>query len=288
MMTGRLHIVSGKGGVGKTLVATALAKQFSEQGEKTLLIDLSDASAPAGVLGVAPTYVPRPVTDNLHVSRLDARESVKEYVKRKMSFSFAYRGLLENSAVQKFLDALPLFDELMALGKLYDHVTGAQSPYQRVVFDAPATGHAKLLLNVPSVAVDTLKAGPIYESAGKILSLLRDPDRCELIVAALPEETPVREALELIEDAQQRLGIRCDRVVLNRCIDSCFAPGERRRIEAMSAAPARWAALLNEAIADQQSEQTQRLESAHVIVQRVSECASREPGAVLEQLVAQL
>lgn len=287
-MNGRLHIVSGKGGVGKTLIASALAKQYAEGGEQTLLVDLSDANAPAGVLGVAPAYVPRPVAKNLSVARLDARESVKEYVKRKMSFSFAYRGLLENSAVQKFLDALPLFDELMALGKLYDHVTGAQSPYQRVVFDAPATGHAKLLLNVPSVAVDTLKAGPIYDSAGKILTLLRDPERCELIVAALPEETPVREALELIDDARERLGICCERVVLNRCIDSRFSGDERVDIEQMPESSLRWAALLNEAIADQQAEQSRRLEVAGCRVQRIGECQSRKPGEVLEQMVRQL
>lgn len=287
-MSGRLHIVSGKGGVGKTLIATALARQFAERGEKTLLVDLSDAGAPAGALGVAPAYVPQPVTESLHIARLDARESVKEYVKRKMSFSFAYRGLLENSAVQKFLDALPLFDELMALGKLYDHVTSAQSTYQRVVFDAPATGHAKLLLNVPAVAVDTLKAGPIYDSAGKILQLLRDPERCELIVAALPEETPVREALELVEDARERLGIRCERVILNRCIDSCFAADERKVIAAMPSSSKRWAALLNESIADQQAEQARRLAAASINITRVNECTSRQPGVVLEQLVRQL
>ncbi len=287
-MSARLSIVSGKGGVGKTLIATALAKQFAAAGEPTLLIDLSEARAPAGVLGVAPDYVPKRVASNLHIARLDARESVREYVKRKMAFSFAYRGLLENSAVQKFLDALPLFDELMALGKLYDHVTGSASPFTRVVFDAPATGHARLLLSVPSVAVDTLKAGPIFDSAGKILSLLRDPKRCELVVAALPEETPVREALELIDSARDELAIRCDRVIVNRCIEPLFDAGERRRIDALPESAIRSSALLNEAIADQQTDQLRRFESADIDVRRVSECESRSPDAVLEQLVREL
>lgn len=287
-MSRELLIVSGKGGVGKTLLAASLARRFAEAGHRTLLVDLSDADAPAGPFGVAHRYQPQRVAANLDVSRLDARDALNEYVRRKMTFSFAYRGLLANSAVQSFLDALPLFDELMALGKLYDYVTSAESPYERVVFDAPATGHCKLLLNVPSVAVDTLKAGPIFENAGKILSLLRDPTRCQLVVATLPEETPAREAIELIEFARSELFMRCERLVVNRCIDSLFSAEERAVIAALPSSSARQACELNEAIAGQQAEQRQRFEGLGVDLTMLPEVVSRRTADVLDMMRTQL
>lgn len=215
-----LLIVSGKGGVGKSLVASAMATRFARAGKKTILASL-DAD-PHPYYKVRPSHKPREIEDNLDFCYLDARQSLKEYVRRKMSFPLLYLPALENPGVVKFLDALPLFSELMSLGKLYDLV-GDESPYERVVFDAPATGHCRMLLNVPLVATNTLVAGPIYSSAMKIKGLLQDPVASALVIVTLAEETPAREAQELFEFATTQINLNCPSVLVNRCVENRFS-----------------------------------------------------------------
>ncbi len=220
-----LQIVSGKGGVGKSVVAAAIAEQHARAGKRTLLVSYEQLGSAHPVYEVMSGYEPRPVGACLDISTLDAHLALKEYVKRKMTFSFAYLPILENPAVVRLFDALPLFTELLSLGKLYD-LTDPQSRYERVVFDAPATGHCRILLRVPEVACKTLVAGPIYENAKKIQSMLTDSARTELIVVTLPEETPLREARELMTFASDEAGIACKSLMINRCRPVRFSEQE--------------------------------------------------------------
>lgn len=204
--------------MGKSLIAAALAGTYAQAGANTLLVNFDSMATVHPVYGIRPEYQAQSIGDNLSLSRVHATQALTEYVRRKMTLSLVYEGMLANPMVQKFLDALPLFDELMCLGKLYDLTTHADSPYDQVVFDAPATGHCKILLNVPEVAVKTLVAGPIYDNAQKIISMLQDPGQTELLIVTLAEETPVREALELREFARQQARVTCNRILVNRVL----------------------------------------------------------------------
>ncbi len=220
-----LQIVSGKGGVGKSVVAAAIAERHARSGKRTLLISYDQIGQEHPVYGVVTGYEPKRVGTSLDVSTIDAHLALKEYVKRKMAFSFAYLPILENPAVIRLFDALPLFTELLSLGKLYDLI-GDESPYEHIVFDAPATGHCRILLRVPEVACKTLIAGPIYENARKIRGMLEDPAQAELVVVTLPEETPLREARELVEFARDEAGVTCSALLINRCRQVRFSDRE--------------------------------------------------------------
>ncbi len=255
-MLGTLQIISGKGGVGKSIVAAALAEQHAQDGRRTLLVSYDQLGKVHPIYRRTTGYEPANVRPNLDISSLDAHLALIEYVKRKMTFSFAYLPILENPAVVRFLDALPLFNELLVLGKLYDLV-GKDSPYESVVFDAPATGHCKILLNMPAVALETLIAGPIYDNARKIHELLTNPERAELQVVTLPEETPMREARELIEFARNEGQIACTRLLVNRYREPRFTPAERRQLAAWGESAAAASALAPVLEFDAQIAQTQ-------------------------------
>lgn len=288
-MLGKLQIISGKGGVGKSVVAAALAEQHAQAGRRTLLVSQDQLGKAHPIYGGTAGYEPTGVRTNLDISSLDAHAALTEYVKRKMTFSFAYLPILENPAVVKFLDALPLFNELLVLGKLYDLVD-KHSPYESVVFDAPATGHCKILLNMPAVALDTLIAGPIYDNARKIHKLLTNPERVELLVVTLPEETPMREARELVEFAREKGAMACNQLIVNRYRAPRFSATERRQLAAWGESAAAASALVpviefDAQIADSHAAQADALDDLNLGTMRLPDLPPADPETLVTSLL---
>ncbi len=274
-MNRKLQIVSGKGGVGKSMVAAALAQKQAAQGYNTLLVSFGQVQFKHPVYNKELSYEPQCIKENLHLAQVDARLVLKEYIRRKMVLSFLYQPVFDNAAVIKLLDALPLFNELLSLGKLCDLV-GEKSPFERVVFDAPATGHVKILFNVPEVASKTLVAGPIYSNALKILDMLRNIQTTELVIVTLAEEAPTREAYELFLFAKETAQVACDRLIVNRFTPARFTDQELQNLEQwaradQAAAPFYDAARYETSIARSQATQLEWLCSKQLPVMTLPE-----------------
>ncbi len=217
-----LIIVSGKGGVGKSSVAAATARLLARS-ENTVLVTLDPHDAPHPVFDVPLRYEPIEVAPRLSVCRIEALAAVREYVRRKMPFAGLYDAFLRGRMFRDFAEAAPGFRELMCLGKLYDLVT--DSPFSRVVFDAPATGHLKTLLDVAKTTLAAVHVGPLNHNARKIQDLLLDPSRTRVLLVALPEEMALREAGELQEFCRQRR-MTVGPVVINQWVAQRFSSDE--------------------------------------------------------------
>ncbi len=217
-----LIIVSGKGGVGKSSVAAAIAA-LSARSENTVLVTLDVHDEPHPVFGVPLRYEPTEVAPRLSVCRIEALAAVREYVSRKVPFSGLYETFLRSRMFRDFAEAAPGFQELMCLGKLYDLVT--DSPFTRVVFDAPATGHLKMLMDVAKTTLAAVHVGPLNHNARKIQDLLLDPSRTRVLLTALPEEMALREAEELQDFCRQRR-MTVGPVVINQWVELRFSNDE--------------------------------------------------------------
>ncbi|MEZ5559386.1 MAG: ArsA family ATPase [Pseudomonadales bacterium] len=246
----RLLVVTGKGGVGKTALATAMARASAARGLDTVLITLDTREDRHPLLGVPLDYQPREIAPHCWVARVDAFAAITEYARRRMPLAGLYERFFQSRAFRDFAAAAPGFEELMCLGKLYDLVTSGD--FDRVVFDAPATGHLKQLFDVPAVTLRAVQVGPLNHNARRIQDLLLDPDRTRVLVTTLAEEMPVREALELLEYCQ-RTRIPLGGVLVNRRVYSHLSALEHQRLEDLSSAagaPARLAGVLAQASAD--------------------------------------
>ena len=221
MQTQRLRIVSGKGGVGKTTVAIALALAEVQAGARVLLVELNGRDRIAALLGVEPVgYNLREVFQNLWVVDVNARDATQEYILLTLRFETLYRALFENRLVTSFLRLLPALGELTMLGKIWYHAEQVQHGRPRfdvIVVDAPATGHARALFAAPQAVAASVPPGPMRKNAENLHAMLTDAAHTQLHVVTTPEDMPVTEALEICTAAQQ-LGITLGPAIVNQAL----------------------------------------------------------------------
>lgn len=229
----RLVIVTGKGGVGKTAVATGIAIASARSGLRTVLVTLDTGDTRHPLLDVPLEYQPYQAAPQLSVSRVDAFEAVREYVRRSMPFSALYEGIFAGAAFRNFASAAPGFEELMSLGKLYELCTSGQ--FDRVVFDAPATGHMKLLLDVPGATMRAVHVGPLNHNASKIQDLLLDASKTRVVIATLAEEMAIEEALEMERCCRADHRMAVGPIVVNRRVPDRFSVEEIAALQGLGA-----------------------------------------------------
>jgi anion-transporting ArsA/GET3 family ATPase len=232
----RLVVVSGKGGVGKSVVAAALALLSAERGKRTLIVEVDAPLEAARYLG-APHSGPRPtqVLPNLFAVNLDPRGVMDEYVRHTVRIGALVRRILKSPLYARFFATAPALKELMVLGKVMvlenEHEPWSRRPkWDLVVLDAPATGHGLSFLKVPLAASSAVPIGPIGANARRILALLRDPKRSALVVVAIPEEMAVAEAGSFHAMATREVGLDCAGVVLNAAHERRFTEAEEARV----------------------------------------------------------
>jgi len=235
----RLWIVSGKGGVGKSTISTALAVLFASRGERTLLCEVNASDRFANLVGggrVGPEIVA--LADQLWAVNLQPEASLREYALSILKFESIYKAVFENRLVSYFLRFIPSIQELVMLGKIIFHVEerleSAEPKYQRVVVDAPATGHAISFFSIPRVLINTVPPGRLSQEAERMRLLLENPQTTTAVLVSLPEEMPVNETIDLAAGLRERAHIQTDLVVLNGYVEERFTAGD---IEALAAAP---------------------------------------------------
>ncbi|MEE8409274.1 MAG: ArsA-related P-loop ATPase [Myxococcota bacterium] len=223
----RLRIVTGKGGVGKTVVATAIAIAQAKRGRRTLLAEVHGRDRVTALLGAEPVGAEiREVLENLYVVDMNKTAAIREYVLLTLRFEAVYKAVFENRTVQRFLRLVPSLGELVMLGKVWFHeqeVDGDRPRFDVIVLDAPATGHALALLRAPSVVLRMVPPGPLRDNTAVIQDLLTDHRRCVLHVVTTPEEMPVNEAVELEQGAADILNVRLGETVINQRLEPLSA-----------------------------------------------------------------
>ncbi len=237
----RLVIVTGKGGVGKSTIAAALALRASRQGLRTLVCELDAVERVAPMLGAPPAgHEIREALPGLSTVNVTPREAMREYGLMVLRFRPLYDAVFENRFARYFLRAIPSLAELVMLGKVLHEVRRQEDGrprWDRVVLDAPATGHAVQLLRVPSVLLDTLPPGPLRKDAQWMQAMLVDPATTALALVTLPEEMPVTEAIELDTTVRTVLHVPRGLLVVNAFPEARFSPQERGRLAELAHAP---------------------------------------------------
>lgn len=213
----RLLVVTGKGGVGKSTLAAVLGRVFVREGQRVLLLETDPRESLHQLLGCPPSGgLPIAGGPGLWTQNLQAKAVLESLVREKVKIGALVSRIVAHPVFQHFTAGAPGLREMAVLGYALQAVRGEAGPeVDRVILDAPATGHGVSLLNAPSLLADVLGGGQLGEMARDLARFLSGSD-CGLILGALAEELPVQEAVELLSAARERLGRRPEMIVLNR------------------------------------------------------------------------
>jgi len=236
LLSRRLVVLTGKGGVGKSVVGAALAVAARERGKRVLLVEVAAPLEAARLLGGPPSQGRETeALPGLFTVNLDPAAVMNEYVRHVVKLEMLARRILTSPIYRRFFAAAPGLKELMVLGKIMvleearKHLS--QAPlWDLVVVDAPATGHGLAFLKVPLAASAAVPVGPIGRNARRVLAMLRDPGRTALVVVAIPEEMAVVEAVQFHRLAAGEIGMEPAAIVLNGCHERRFTDEDEAEV----------------------------------------------------------
>ncbi len=216
-----IHFFTGKGGVGKSILAATKALRLARSGKRVLLIELGDESYFRFFLDLpAVTYQPVHVPDWFDLAKWSGKEAFKEYARHLIRVESLFKLFFENQVALSLVDAAPGLAELAILGKITSgppRNVGPKLPYDHLVVDAYSSGHFMALLRAPFGFAEAINVGPMGEQTRGIIEVLKDPKISKYNVVTQAERMMVEESLELVADIEGLVGVK-PTVLLNKSL----------------------------------------------------------------------
>lgn len=221
----KVVFVTGKGGVGKTTVAAALAAATAATGQPSALVEFGDGESGARALS-------RKLEGVEHLV-IDPGEALMQAAIPVFGSKTLAKLVMGNFAMKRFFHAAPAMRELAVL-EVVRQLSEAR-PKARIFVDLPATGHGLAWLRVPAQIRDVARIGPFHDLGAKVARELTAPGKCSVVVVTLVEPMVLSETVELCKAVQDEVGLIPARLIVNR-IPVALPPQAEAEAEALIAA----------------------------------------------------
>jgi anion-transporting ArsA/GET3 family ATPase len=225
----QFHVVSGKGGTGKSTVAAALALALASHGRHVLLCEVEGRQGIARMFDVDPLPVTERViatgltgpdgqAGTVHALHVDPESAFLEYLSMYYKLGRAGRALDKFGVMEFATTIAPGVRDVLLTGKVYEAVERNSRHrhairYDAVVLDAPPTGRIAQFLNVNMELAGLARMGPIKKQADTVMTLFRSA-RTAVHLVTLLEEMPVQETADAIDDLREA-GLPVGGIVVN-------------------------------------------------------------------------
>jgi anion-transporting ArsA/GET3 family ATPase len=204
-----LHVVTGKGGTGKTTIAAALAIALATNGHRTILIEVEGRQGIAQLFDTAPLpYEERKIAvapggGEVWALAVDTEDALLDYLEMFYKLRRAGSALRKMGAVDFATTIAPGLRDVLLTGKACEVVKRKEkkqdNAYDYVILDAPPTGRITRFLNVNGEVSGLAKVGPIKSHADSVMSVIAS-DQTAIHLVTLLEEMPVQETLDGVSE----------------------------------------------------------------------------------------
>jgi arsenite/tail-anchored protein-transporting ATPase len=215
----KLILVTGKGGIGKTLASSMLARRAVALGRRVLVVEQSSVAQIGPLLGFTEIGHEEQWIGSLGVANFSASGNFRDYVSNQLMKSHLLDVLLSNKIVHSLFTAIPGFGELMLLGRLYFamNVSKKTRP-DLIIMDSYASGHFLSLMTTPDAVLQSGLAGPIIRHTTSVKNWLEDKNQCSMLYVAVAEDLVISEALEFLPILAEKSPVNLAGILMNRTL----------------------------------------------------------------------
>lgn len=230
LLSRRLHIITGKGGVGKSTLCAAMGLVAARHGRRAIIVETDTKERMSQLFEIPPVgYQEVEIYPGLYAKNVDPDSSMEEYVLRFVRLQSVYDALFKKSFLQYWLQGMPGFREFVVLGKIWDMGQSfgkRHADYDMMIIDSPATGHGVSLWQLPESTRKTFGGvGPLANHAGRMRDFFGDPGHTAYHIATIPEELPYTETVELVSAMRGDLNLPLGFLLANQIPPAAY-PGE--------------------------------------------------------------
>jgi anion-transporting ArsA/GET3 family ATPase len=229
LLDARVLIVTGKGGVGKSSVAAALALAGVRRGgagSRTCLVEVEGRQTFSRLFDTQPwDFTEREFRPGLFGMSIDPEGSLAEYLDMFYGARRLSKLVVGSTMVDFATTAAPGLKDVLLIGKVKE-MERRRDPrgrfyYDLIVLDAPPTGRIVNFLRAPEATTELVNVGPVRQQAQTVVDMLLDGGRTHLQLVTLLEEMPVAETVDSVH-ALRGLGVTVGPIVVNRVIPARF------------------------------------------------------------------
>ena len=275
----KILFVTGKGGVGKSLVAAAVAQNEAKKGRRVLLVEIGEESYYKDFWAL-PHVGHEPISTKMgfDLALWSGESCLREYVLFYLKLESLYKIFFENRVMRALINVAPGLSEIAILGKVTsgERKVGPPLSYDLIVVDGYASGHMMALLQAPKGLQQAIKFGPMGHHSRQIEEVLENPKLTAFWLVSLLEELPVTETLELQQLLLSSFGIKAH-LVANKRLNVPVSAAALKTLASSS----EFAGYL-EAVADRQKHFMATLAAADNEMQAVPLVFSTDPQTLVD------
>ncbi|MEM7436020.1 MAG: ArsA-related P-loop ATPase [Myxococcota bacterium] len=224
-----VQFFTGKGGVGKSTVISAVALRAARRGLRPLIVELGAHTSSAHLVGDTPiAYEPTEIMTGVHATRVLFEPALVDYVASRLRLRTVAKLVSRNASLRRLFVAAPGVDEIVTMHRVAQ--LGTSRSWGPVLVDLESTGNALMFFDLPKVLDVFLEDGPLRQVVDGATRLLGDAERSVVHIVTVPEPLIVRETIDLHRGLSTRDGVHLGHLFINRIPPMWLDENSRVRI----------------------------------------------------------